>query len=111
MIIICTPTINIDDENNLIDESLTTIIEGTDADAPDDCTIISRWDTDEYNTMAAKMEGEMRAERNRLLAETDFHALSDMPTMSDEMRAYRQALRDLPANISSVANPDYPIKP
>ena len=38
----------------------------------------------------------MREERNRLLAETDWYAGSDL-TMSAEMTAYRKDLRDLPA--------------
>ena len=36
----------------------------------------------------------MRRVRDELLAKTDFYALSDV-TMSDEMSAYRQALRDI----------------
>ena len=39
----------------------------------------------------------MRTQRNELLAQTDFYALSDV-TMSDEMKTYRQALRDLPTH-------------
>ena len=110
MIIIYTPTTNLDEEDNLIDVSLTTVIEGTDTDAPSDCTIISRWDSDEYDAMVVKMEREMRVERNRLLAETDYFALADV-TMSAEMTTYRQALRDLPANTADVFNPVYPEKP
>lgn len=41
-------------------------------------------------------EQHARLERDRRLASTDFYALSDR-TMSAEMAAYRQALRDLPA--------------
>mgnify|MGYP003141191496 FL=1 len=52
----------------------------------------------------------LRNKRNQLLAETDFYALSDV-TMSDEMKTYRQALRDLPANTSDPSNPTYPTKP
>ena len=44
---------------------------------------------------AAPME-ELRRQRNEKLAETDFHALSDV-TMADNMKTYRQQLRDLPA--------------
>jgi len=51
-----------------------------------------------------------RAVRNRLLAETDWWANSDV-TMTDEQRAYRQALRDLPANTVDPANPVWPVKP
>ena len=37
----------------------------------------------------------IREERNRLLAATDFYALSDV-TLADNMKTYRQALRDVP---------------
>ena len=40
---------------------------------------------------------ELRKQRNAKLAETDFHALSDV-TMADNMKTYRQQLRDLPAS-------------
>ncbi|QCW22988.1 hypothetical protein [Synechococcus phage S-B05] len=53
---------------------------------------------------------ELRKERNRLLAETDYLALSDL-TLSAEMTTYRQALRDLPSNTSDPANPTWPTKP
>jgi hypothetical protein len=52
----------------------------------------------------------LRTRRNHLLAETDYLALSDQ-TMTAEMQAYRQALRDLPANTEDPANPVWPTKP
>ena len=52
----------------------------------------------------------LRAERNQLLAETDYLALADH-TLSADMTAYRQALRDLPANTTDLANPVWPTKP
>ena len=52
----------------------------------------------------------LRDKRNELLAETDRFALADL-TMTDEMAAYRQALRDLPANTADPANPVWPVKP
>tara|TARA_A100001011_G_C13984659_1_gene704760 strand:+ start:432 stop:695 length:264 start_codon:yes stop_codon:yes gene_type:complete len=52
----------------------------------------------------------LRFERNALLQETDIYALSDV-TMSDEMKTYRQALRDLPANTADPSNTTYPTKP
>ena len=52
----------------------------------------------------------LRSKRNQLLAETDYLALSDS-TLTDEMRDYRQALRDLPANTVDPANPVFPTKP
>jgi hypothetical protein len=56
---------------------------------------------------------ELRNKRNMLLAETDFYALSDV-TMSDEMKKYRQDLRDLPSGLDTVekvANVTWPSKP
>ena len=52
----------------------------------------------------------LRSKRNQLLTETDYLALSDS-TLTDEMRSYRQALRDLPANTEDPANPVWPTKP
>ena len=40
---------------------------------------------------------DIREKRNKLLAETDFYALQDV-TMSDEMKTWRQSLRDIPTN-------------
>jgi hypothetical protein len=51
----------------------------------------------------------LRTERNKLLAETDWTANSDV-TMSPEMAEYRQALRDLPSTVD-INNPVYPEKP
>lgn len=59
---------------------------------------------------------ELRRQRNLLLAETDFYALSDV-TMSSEMASYRQALRDLPDGASPtltdgvLGNVTFPTKP
>jgi len=53
-----------------------------------------------------------RAKRNGLLAETDYLALTDN-TLSAEMSAYRQALRDITthANWPNLADGDWPTKP
>ena len=61
-------------------------------------------------TMSDVLRQNLRAERNARLAETDYFALSDS-TLTDEMRTYRQALRDLPANTADPANPVWPVKP
>ena len=53
---------------------------------------------------------QLRQRRNQLLSETDYLALADS-TLTDEMRSYRQALRDLPANTVDPANPVWPVKP
>ena len=55
----------------------------------------------------------LRAERDRKIAATDYHALSDN-TMSAEMTTYRQALRDLTNGldtIEKVNNVTWPTKP
>ena len=52
-----------------------------------------------------------RMERNILLAETDYAALPDTPEMSDAMTAYRQALRDVPAQEGFPTNITWPEKP
>ena len=65
------------------------------------------------NAAPARALAGMRDRRNRLLAETDFYALSDV-TMSDDMTTYRQALRDLPAGKDTVKKVDdatWPTKP
>jgi len=70
---------------------------------------------DELQAEIARLEAaqpmvELRQQRNRLIAETDYLALSDA-TLTDEMSTYRQTLRDLPANTTDPANPVWPTKP
>ena len=55
----------------------------------------------------------LRQDRNRLLAETDFYALSDV-TMSDEIKKYRQDLRDITVGLDTekkVKAKKFPTKP
>jgi hypothetical protein len=49
----------------------------------------------------------LREQRNKLLVETDWNAFTDV-TISEEMTAYRQALRDLPetVDINNIIYPD-----
>ena len=61
----------------------------------------------------ARAQASLRYKRNILLAETDFYALSDV-TMSDDMKTYRQELRDLPEGKDTVEkcnNATFPTKP
>ena len=61
----------------------------------------------------ARALADLRAKRNRLLAETDYCALSDV-TLTSDMTTYRQALRDLPAGKDTVDkcnNATWPTKP
>ena len=73
-------------------------------------------DTEETNwanaapTRALKI---LREKRNKLLAETDWMANSDI-TMSDDWKTYRQALRDLPDGKDTVEKCEdatFPTKP
>jgi len=60
--------------------------------------------------IAARPLKELRAERNRLIAETDWWASSDL-TMTAEQTAYRQALRDITNTYSSLDDVVWPVKP
>jgi len=52
----------------------------------------------------------LRAERDRLIAETDWWASSDL-TISDERKAYRQELRDITKSATSLDDVKWPTKP
>ena len=58
--------------------------------------LVSQWDL-------------IRIDRNRRLSETDYLALSDQ-TLSDDMKTYRQELRDVPSQ-SDPDNITWPTKP
>ena len=61
----------------------------------------------------ARALANLRDRRNRLLADTDYLALSDN-TLSDDMKTYRQQLRDFPAGKDTVAKCEdatWPTKP
>tara|TARA_R100001224_G_scaffold77483_1_gene48067 strand:+ start:616 stop:900 length:285 start_codon:yes stop_codon:yes gene_type:complete len=56
---------------------------------------------------------DLRVNRNRLLKETDYFALSDQ-TLSDNMKTYRQELRDLTNGLTTVEQVEavtWPTKP
>lgn len=56
---------------------------------------------------------DLRRKRNKLLAETDYLALSDV-TMSSDMETYRQSLRDLTNGLDTVEKVNavtFPTKP
>jgi len=55
----------------------------------------------------------LRNKRNKLLAETDYLALSDN-TLSDDMKTYRQNLRDITEGLTTVEEVEaveFPTKP
>ena len=51
----------------------------------------------------ARAQANLRSKRDALLAATDFYALSDV-IMSDDMKTYRQELRDLPSGKDGLLN-------
>jgi hypothetical protein len=67
---------------------------------------------EEVTAYSNNMADENRSQRNKLLGDTDFYALSDV-TMSAEMTTYRQALRDITshANWPHLNDNDWPTKP
>jgi len=58
---------------------------------------------------------ELREERNKRIARTDYLAIPDYPHATEEVKQawldYRQALRDLPANTTDPSNPAWPVAP
>jgi len=47
---------------------------------------------------------ELREVRNTKLQETDWMACADVPTMTDEWKTYRQALRDITKDLKTLDN-------
>jgi len=95
-------------------------VEGTDIN-----TCIFNWDSETTPISKADIQAQfpevefdmamedLRAKRNKLLADTDYLALSDN-TMSAEMTTYRQALRDITNGLTTVADVEavvFPTKP
>ena len=79
---------------------------------------VNHWDRAEPKPTEEQLEAalhranwdEVRKQRNLLLVETDWYANTDV-TMSDEMRIYRQALRELPASTENSSDIVWPEKP
>ncbi len=95
-------------------------VRGTDIDTcelewQDGTTPISKSDI-EAQFPAVELDNAMadlRAKRNQLLQDTDFHALSDN-TMSADMTTYRQELRDITNGVTTVEQANavvFPTKP
>lgn len=90
---------------------------------PDAATVYEEVDIDEvdlrtHKWLSARYDAAewaaLRAERDRLLAETDWVVVKSQEAgeaVPAAWQAYRTALRDLPANTSDPANPVWPTKP
>ena len=67
------------------------------------------WEAGKFDRAIANL----RQRRNALLSSTDFYGLSDL-TMSDEMKDYRQQLRDITEGLTTeeqVKAVEFPAKP
>ena len=54
---------------------------------------------------------ELRQTRNSKLQVTDWMTCSDSQTMTDEWKAYRQALRDIPQTYKEYSKVEWPTQP
>ena len=68
--------------------------------------------TKQTELLEARNLAELREKRNKLLTETDFYALSDV-TMTDNMKTYRQNLREITKTYKSITDNGFafPTKP
>ena len=92
--------------NKMIDNQL---VEMTDAEQ----TAFDNANTAWANAAPARRMAELRSQRDKLLAETDYMALGDI-TLSDAWKTYRQALRDITDTTPSddaLSNITFPTKP
>lgn len=71
---------------------------------------VREYSEDQLAERAAAKASEVRSQRDKLLAETDWMALSDV-VMSPEMATYRQALRDISDQVGFPHNVVWPVKP
>lgn len=93
-------------------------ITGSGADAvacASDGNVVS-WDasavaTKETELQAAEDLSQLRVERDRLIAETDWWMFSDTSTPSQAQLDYRQALRDITKSYSNLTDAVFPTKP
>jgi hypothetical protein len=87
------------------------VVDGELSSDPNDFGITWSEVQTKYNELVAgEPLKQLREERNRLIAETDWWASSDL-TMTAEQTAYRQALRDITDNYTSLIDVVWPDKP
>ena len=92
--------------NKMVDGQL---VDMTDAEQKEFDDNNTAWD----NAAPARRMVDLRKQRDKLLAETDYMALGDV-TLSDAWKTYRQALRDITDTTPSddaLSNITFPTKP
>lgn len=88
-------------------------------DCPDDCTTLYEYKDKKFikpieNNLTLSDNEKLnliRIERNARLLASDWTQLLDSQCDKKAWATYRQALRDLPENITNIDNPIYPIPP
>ena len=90
--------------------------DGDNAVATDKDGKVVSWDASavankEAELIAAFKLTELRTERNRRIAETDWWDMSDTTAMTDAQKTYRQALRDITKTATSLNDVVWPNKP
>jgi len=90
--------------------------DGSDAVAKDANGNVVSWDatavaTKETELQAAEDLRQLRVERDKRLAETDWWMFSDTATATQAQLDYRQALRDITASYSNLDDAVFPTKP
>ena len=88
---------------------------GSDAVAHDANGNIVTWDASAVTTKQNELQAaedlrQLRVERDRLLAETDWWMFSDTATATQAQLDYRQALRDITASYSNLDDAGIPDK-
>ena len=87
------------------------LIDGVKIDlTADEITALENIDTQWNNGALDRALENLRNKRNSLLHETDWMANSDV-TISDEWKTYRQALRDIPSGLDTVAKVNAKVSP
>jgi len=92
--------------NKMVDGQL---VEMTDTEQAEIEAMTTLWN----NESPARRMVDLRKQRDKLLAETDYMALGDV-TLSDAWKTYRQALRDITDTTPSddaLSNITFPTKP
>lgn len=90
--------------------------DGSNAVAKDENGYIVEWDASAVATKQNELQAAedlrlLRFERDRLLVETDWWVLNDTPIPTQPQLNYRQALRDITTNYSSLDDVIWPEKP
>ena len=82
-------------------------------DAPDDFDAVNYVSVVDGVAIPEQIDpyAELRQQRNTLLKQSDWTQVPDAPVDQAAWAAYRQALRDLPANTTDPRNPTWPSKP